>query len=208
MSRPAPARRGQAAFHRRSWLFLSEACGSVIGVVLVRCASPAHPHDPKGLPVSTFRLSSPSDCVAGAVALGGHIPVDEVVVIALDLEPMPVAMIKLTDVESGRVLANLEGATPFAQCSEMLVVVFGPVERGDAVGEVFEQFRPDAVTPVYVFTEGVVRRWHGVGSLALQAGDQMDLRSHPIVLEASHSAWPRCRLVRRCAQLSNQLSSA
>ena len=60
--------------------------------------------------------------------------------IALDLEPMPVAMIKLTDVESGRVLANLEGATPFAQCREMLVVVFGPVERGDAVGEVFEQF--------------------------------------------------------------------
>ena len=57
----------------------------------------------------------------------------EVVVIALDLEPMPVAMIKLTDVESGRVLANLEGATPFAQCREMLVVVFGPVERGDAV---------------------------------------------------------------------------
>ncbi|MFB9781393.1 MULTISPECIES: DUF4192 family protein [Rhodococcus erythropolis group] len=134
--------------------------------------------------MSTFRLSSPSDCVAGAVALGGHIPVDEVVVIALDLEPMPVAMIKLTDVESGRVLANLEGATPFAQCREMLVVVFGPIERGDAVGEVFEQFRPDAVTPVYVFTEGVVRRWHGVGSLAVQAGDQMDLRSHPIVLEA------------------------
>ncbi|AII11349.1 DUF4192 family protein, partial [Rhodococcus opacus] len=132
-------------------------------------------------------MSSPSDVVAGAVALGGHLPVDEVAVMSLDRHPAAVMLVQLGDDaerESGRILDALESAAPLEENQSMLAVVFGPAERGDVVGAILERLRPDAVTPVFVFTDGLVRQWHGAGSLIGQPGMPVDLAAHPIIAEA------------------------
>lgn len=137
--------------------------------------------------MSVFRMSSPSDVVAGAVALGGHLPVDEVAVMSLDRHPAAVMLVQLGDDaerESGRILDALESAAPLEENQSMLAVVFGPAERGDVVGAILERLHPDAVTPVFVFTDGLVRQWHGAGSLIGQPGMPVDLAAHPIIAEA------------------------
>ncbi|MBC2644929.1 DUF4192 domain-containing protein, partial [Rhodococcus wratislaviensis] len=67
-------------------------------------------------------MSSPSDVVAGAVALGGHLPVDEVAVMSLDRHPAAVMLVQLGDDaerESGRILDALESAAPLEENQSM-----------------------------------------------------------------------------------------
>lgn len=134
-----------------------------------------------------FRMTSPSDVVAGAVAMGGHLPEDELVIITLDVHPCRVAVLPLLNLLPGvseGILSSLRVTPALEECQSMLVVVFGTLERGNDVAEALETFRPDSVPPVFVFTDGLVRQWTGAGSLAAQSGTPVDLAAHPLITEA------------------------
>lgn len=133
-------------------------------------------------------ISSPADAVATAVALAGHLPAQELTLIPLGAgAPMAVVLLPLEEPSAGeaaQLLAALESVAVFEGSQEFVAVVFGPAGAADMVGEVMARFRPDRVTPVFSYCEGLARQWEESGVQFPGEGEPVDLASHPLVAEA------------------------
>ncbi|MDV6246236.1 DUF4192 family protein [Rhodococcus opacus] len=133
-------------------------------------------------------ISSSSDAVALAVALSGHLPSNELVVIPQGLLGSGVPITPLDPRPSlrevGRLLAGIKGIEHHLEGRQLMAVAFGSIESAAMVGAVMERLRPDEVTPVFAYTDGLARRWEGEGLFWPASGEPVDLAAHPFVVEA------------------------
>lgn len=133
-----------------------------------------------------FRISGPSDAVALAVSMGGHLPESEVSVMMLNPSASRpgVAMARIGDPSAQEAQLFREGleSMPFLDAGEFMVVVFGTHAQADMVGQAVRQIRPQAL--VFSFTDGLARRWHEAGVSLPVDGEPLDLTTHPFVADA------------------------